>query len=94
MKNFDLSEFARKLAFNVPVVEKTAPCDNCYRETPVADMQADLCPECAARLHPDEAFCRPCGEWKHWSEMATDTKCESCYQDYIDDIDCHLLMET
>ena len=50
-KNFTLSDIVKKLAFNVPVVEKTAPCHNCYQETAVKNLDSDcLCEKCRKKL--------------------------------------------
>lgn len=89
---FDLAEFARKLAFNAPVVEKTAPCDCCYRETPVDDMVSDLCPECVEKriAQTDTAPCHCCGEWLDFDQFTDDSEyCRSCERDHYNDIFHH-----
>ena len=50
-KSFSLSDIAKALAFNVPVVERTAPCHNCYQETAVKNLDEDcLCEKCRKKL--------------------------------------------
>ena len=50
-KNFNLADVVKALAFNVPVVEKTAPCHNCYQETAVKNLDNDcFCENCRKKL--------------------------------------------
>jgi Zn finger protein HypA/HybF involved in hydrogenase expression len=93
VKNFTLSDIVKKLAFNVPVVEKTAPCDECYRETPIADMVSDLCPECVQKRfeQTDTAPCHNCGRWFHWDQIDGDNHCPGCANGLHNDIWHHRL---
>ena len=74
-KNFNLADVVKALAFNVPVVERTAPCKECYAETPVKNLNNyGLCPDCAESFR----WCENCGEYLHEDEMHG-TLCEGCY---------------
>ena len=50
-KSFSIADVVKALAFNVPVVERTAPCHNCYQETAVKNLDSDcLCEKCRKKL--------------------------------------------
>lgn len=83
-KSFSLADVVKALAFNVPMIEPTAPCEKCYAETEIAEMENGLCPECAE--HPEENRCRVCGDWFYDDDMATSDLCLDCDQaeaDYL-----------
>lgn len=74
-KNFSLSDIVKKLAFNVPVVEKTAPCDECYKETPIKDLNSHgICPECAEEY----CYCAECDQYMPKEELNSEGLCRHC----------------
>jgi predicted Zn-ribbon and HTH transcriptional regulator len=93
MKSFSIADVVKSLAFNVPVVERTAPCRSCWYATPVKDLKDDgICRECHDE-HEDQVHCDDCGGWFFQDDMANDYRCETCQRDWEADLRCHQMIE-